>query len=340
MSPKSRLSVPEILEIEDDNLRRVAAALDAAMIGVFEFEPATGRAFWDERVRAMWNVPAGENITYETVIAQVHPDDRALHNEATEAVLDPNGSGHMNMEYRLQPRGSDKTLWVKAEADCSFKDGVPVRLIGTVQDITSRKEAELRNEMLTLELRHRVKNTLATVLAVVKLSRRGHSDFDTYADALDARIEALAKSHDILRHNDWREVPLSTLAKDTFKGLLGDDTRLQLSGRYDPIIPEHRVLTFSLALHELATNALKHGALSVPQGCVQIETACEDAQISVVWTETGGPTGPAEFSSSGFGSLLLRRVLAPEFDGQVSYENEGEGAVFRLRYPQIQENLS
>lgn len=324
----------QIVEIEDPQERRIAAALRAAQIGVFEFEPATGKAFWDSRVRQIWNVPEDEEITYETVVAQVHPEDRQRHDEATAQALDPKGSRNLDFEYRLFPRGGGPMRWLHALGACSFKGDTPVRLIGTVQDVTQRRTAEERNILLLHELEHRVKNTLATALAVVNMSKVGQTDVDSYADAVRSRLFSMAQSHDTLRRSDWKEVDLHKLVQKEADVYLSENSpRFVMTG--DPVlVPAQHVLTFSLAVHELFTNAAKYGALSNLTGRIHLKTEVKDGRVHFNWRETGGPTPlkPAE-TPSGFGSFLLRNVLVMEMKARLNYDVTPNGAIFELDFP-------
>jgi two-component sensor histidine kinase len=328
------LSRQHILGISNADERRMAIAILAAQIGVFEFEPQTGRAFWDDRIRDLWGVPAGEEITYETVIAQVHPDDRDMHNKQTELAIDPAGDGHMDMEYRLLPRDGKPLRWIHAIADCHFEDGEAVRLVGTVQDVTARRSSEERTKMLLNELEHRVKNILATIIAVVKMSGRSATDIASFTQAIEDRLRAMASSHELLHKNEWSAVDLHQILHREAKGFLkGDDGRLHLSG--DPVtIPAAHVLTFTMGLHELLTNAFKHGALGPDGGHVNACTRVADGRAYFTWEEVlQVPMDQQDKVSKGFGSILLRDILPAELRADVSHELRPEGARYEISFP-------
>jgi len=324
--------------IADPVERRTAIALHAARIGVFEFEPQTARAYWDDRIRELWGVPQGEDITYDTVIAQVHQDDRDAHNAMTQDALDPKGTGHFDLEYRVLPRDGKPMRWIHAIAACYFEDGEAVRMVGTVQDVTERRLSEERSKMLLYELEHRVKNTLATAISVVKLSRRGQEDTQAYAKAIESRLISMAGSHEILRRNDWQPVDLKDIITREARSFVGDvSRRIDISG-FAVTLPARHVLTMSMAFHELFTNAAKYGALSTDTGKITMTTQIAESRASFLWTETQAAFDPAGSPDrKGFGSLLLTQVVPAELRAEVSYDITPHGAVFRMDFPIDQE---
>lgn len=327
-----------IAAISDASERRVMAALRASKIGVFEFEPATNTAFWDDRIRALWGIHGTEAITYEIVVAQVHPDDRALHDAETQKALDPTGDGQMDMIYRLYPRDGHPMRWVRATAECYFENGQPVRLVGTVQDITKEQTAVLQNRMLLNELQHRVKNTLATAIAVVSLSRRGATDMRSYLDAVDERLRSLSISHDVLRKSDWTSVQFADLFSTAAGSFLGSDwqeDRISLKAGHHAV-PAQNVMTMSMALHELMTNAAKYGALSTATGQIEAGFRHTEAQSVFYWRETGGPRPtPDAGKAEGFGSILLREIFPGEMGGTAEMTFSDKGLSYEVSMPPV-----
>lgn len=322
-------------QIADPVERRTEAALRAAQIGVFEFEPQADRAFWDARVRALWGVEDDtEVMTYDKIVAQVHPEDRGLHDAGSARAFDPAGDGKMDMTYRLYPRGGKKMRWIRARGEVHFEDGVAQRLVGTVEDVTEIQEAQARNDVLLHELEHRVKNTLATAIAVVNLSRGFIGDAEDRFDAVTERMRSLAAAHDTLFRSHWAAVPFERLllrVKSVF--LAEDDARIAFSGDPAEIAPKH-VMTFSMALHELITNALKHGALRGPDGHITVTAQVDDTRLWLTWTEHGGPQDRSlPDADGGFGMLLLRSILPAEVGGATTLDMTPDGLKFSLSMP-------
>ncbi|MEM9582871.1 MAG: HWE histidine kinase domain-containing protein [Pseudomonadota bacterium] len=326
------------LDIEDAQNRRNAAALAAGNIGVFEFEPQSRRAFWDDRIRQLWGAEPHDEIDYDYVVSKVDPRDRQLHDDATASALDPDGNGEMDFEYRLIAGPDRPETWVRAKAKCKFENGRPIMLVGTVEDITVRKLAELRNELLLRELQHRLKNTMAVVSTIVNQSRRTTDSVDELAASLTLRLRALAGAQDVLQKNSWEDVELSYILQDAADAFSLDEQRLRTTWDDTYLIPEQYVMSMSLALYELASNSLKHGALKEADGVVDISCKQIDGQNVFVWKELGGPnvaTGP--LPRTGFGSVLLLDVLPSELEGTASYMAEGGEVSYTLNFkPTVQ----
>jgi len=320
--------------ISDNQEHRLSAALEASKIGVFEFEPISNTAYWDRRVGRLWGIPDDEEIVYETVISRIHPHDVAKHNRATEKALDPEGSGIMDLEYRVLPRNGDPMRWIRAVATCSFDGKSPVRLLGTVSDVTEKRELEERNKLLINELQHRVKNTLATVLSVIKLSKTRDLDINEYIASLEDRLLSMSNTHNVLSRNDWKSVDIKSIVEKEFDAFVDSKEEVYVLDGPSLFIPPRFVQIISMAIHELVTNASKHGALTVPGRQVIMETSLHEHIARFKWIEKsnldqhlhGQPNG-------GFGSFLLSRVVGAEVNGTVLYEMTSEGLFFTLEFP-------
>jgi two-component sensor histidine kinase len=199
------------------------------------------------------------------------------------------------------------------------------------------EQHSIRNS-LTRELNHRVKNTLANVLSILSLTRRRASGLDDFADSLEGRIRALSATHDLLTVTDWGTTPIRAVIEaelQHFRSVL-DDTIL-LEGPELELAPND-ALSFGLAVHELATNAAKYGALSVPGGQVTIrwhrgeEHGGETGWAEVEWQETGGPPVATE-RRRGFGTELIEKVVAHELRQPVTLDFAPTGVRCVLRVP-------
>jgi two-component sensor histidine kinase len=205
-----------------------------------------------------------------------------------------------------------------------------------VQDVTERKLAEEQKKLLLDELNHRVKNTLATVQALAAHTARSATSAEDFRRRFEPRLLALSAAHDRLTRNDWRGANLA----DIVTGELGAHDvpgAVSVEGP-DIILPPRVSLSLSMALHELATNALKYGALSVPGGRISVRWQVErdpatpyPVGLELTWEESGGPPVQAP-SQEGFGSRLLR-VTAAELRGSVDVKWEPEGLRWHLSFP-------
>jgi two-component sensor histidine kinase len=199
------------------------------------------------------------------------------------------------------------------------------------------EQHSIRNS-LTRELNHRVKNTLANVLSILSLTRRRASGLDDFADSLEGRIRALSATHDLLTVTDWGTTPIRAVIEaelQHFRVALGD--AILLEGPELELAPND-ALSFGLAVHELATNAAKYGALSVAGGTVMIrwqrgvDPAGETEWAEVEWQETGGPPVAVQ-RRRGFGTELIEKVVAHELRQPVTLDFAPSGVRCVLRVP-------
>lgn len=186
---------------------------------------------------------------------------------------------------------------------------------------------------LTRELNHRVKNTLANVLSIIALTRRRADNLDDFASALDGRIRALSATHDLLTQSEWGTTPLRKVIEAELAPYASADERvLDLEGP-DVSLAPNDALSFGLAVHELATNAAKYGALSSDGGKVSIRWQREPGDIvKVDWRESGGPEVKAE-RKRGFGTELIQRIVAQELRHPVDLDFASDGVRCALRVP-------
>jgi two-component sensor histidine kinase len=213
--------------------------------------------------------------------------------------------------------------------------------VGAVQDVSERKAAEARQELLLAELSHRVKNMLAVILAIASQTAARAVSTTAFVEAFRGRLGALATAHDLLTATGWRSVSLADLARLTLAPHFADDgARLALDLADVPLGPA-LAQSLALAFHELATNAAKHGALSAPGGTVSLSaglaaTVGDDASASsvacelrVVWREQGGPPVSPPITR-GFGTTLLGRAMAHQHGGRVELEWPTQGLLCRM----------
>ena len=186
---------------------------------------------------------------------------------------------------------------------------------------------------LTRELNHRVKNTLANVLSIVSLTRRRASDLDDFADGLSARLRALSATHDLLSQSDWTEASIGDIVRSEVAPYMAEGERhIEMSGPEINLSPSD-ALSLGLAIHELATNAAKYGALSTADGRVAISWKLNTPQLAEVhWCEEGGPLVAAP-SKRGFGRDLIEKIVSHELQSEVDLRFRPEGVACRLHVP-------
>lgn len=242
-------------------------------------------------------------------------DDRAVAEEAVQQAL-AGGAGRFTGYYRMQS-GRD-SWWDEMVTPIADADGRPESLLVISRDITERKLAERRHKLLLDELNHRVKNTLATVQSIALQTLKGSAPIDAERSAFQGRLIALSKLHNLLVQDHWESASL----RDIVTGSLspygdGETARFTVDGPDIRLIPKV-ALALGMAIHELATNAAKYGALSNDVGCIEIAwklaAASGSDRLHLSWRESGGPAVQPP-SGSGFGSVLIKRGLAHDLGG-------------------------
>ena len=312
--------------------QRLSTALRAGQLGVFEYSYLPSPSYyWDKTIRQIWGVGANDVITNAFFWSTLHPDDEPMVRTVFARSEDPAGSRRYDVEYRIYRRGDNALRWIKVASDMIF-DGInPVRIIGTIQDITDRKQTEEQALLLMREVNHRSKNLLAVVQSIAHQMARG-ADPETFASAFAERLAGLASCQDLLVRSHWQGVDLAALITGQlahYKHLIG--TRIHLAG--EPLrISANTAQNLGMALHELATNAAKYGALSNAGGKVSIAWAASaaDDAFSISWTESGGPT-VAVPERRGLGSQIITRLLERSLDGSVDLDYEPSGLRWSAR---------
>jgi PAS domain S-box-containing protein len=216
------------------------------------------------------------------------------------------------------------------------------RVIGAskvARDVTERKQAEKLQRLLVDELNHRVKNTLATVQAIARQSLQRARSSDDFVVSFTGRVQALARTHDLLTARTWQGADVSDLVREQLLLDATEESRISCSGPTLVLDPQS-TLHLALVLHELATNARKYGALSVPQGHLAISWSMltnRGRSLVMQWHESGGPKVTAP-SSLGFGTTLIEQALQPH-SGSASVQYGGEGVRCEIKLPLLEQVL-
>jgi PAS domain S-box-containing protein len=317
-------------------LERMQMALDAGGTGVWDWDLVSGEVHLDARVRALWGLPDDVKGSFEIFRGALHPQDKKRTKEAVGLALDPDRKGDYEIEYRVIGQTDRIERWIAVRGRTFFEDGRAVRILGTARDITGRKHREQHVRTLLRELVHRSKNLLAVVQAMARQTAMGSPSVEDFQRKFAARLQALSMAHDLLVSQDWRGASMHDLARaqmayclDVPRGDMADHARIE--GPKIMLKPE-AAQNIGLALHELATNALAHGALSRTDGCIALTWRLEDGNLNLEWRESGGPavaTPPRE----GFGHKVLKRIVAQALDGTAALGFPPDGFVWTLTVP-------
>lgn len=312
---------------------RLRAVFNSPTIGVAVLTP-DGRFIETNQAFSKLSGYDADELRAIDSLGLTHPDDRTAMRELLDSMLDGSRSDFVIEKRYLRKDGS--VIWVQNSVSLTHDEaGRPLHLVKLIQDISERKVAEKRQRLLIDEINHRVKNTLATVQSFASQSLRNASSLAEGRAAFEARLIALSKSHDVLTRQHWEGADLADVVSDAlapYRGRPGKD-RFRIEGEPLRLRPK-AVLALSLAFHELATNAVKYGALSEDSGSVSIRWRVDprSSRFKLVWKESGGPAvrPPAR---RGFGSRLVERGLAQDIGGNVRLTFNHPGAVCSIDAP-------
>jgi PAS domain S-box-containing protein len=303
--------------------QRVDLALEAANLAAFEWDMSSDRLSINPRLAEMTGLktlgmPAEQG---RALSGLVHRDDRRAVNATIDTAL--KSTGRYEHELRLVRVTNGEVIWVSSfGVVVRWPDGSPKRLIGVLQDITARKVADEQRETLVAELDHRVKNVLATVQSVAAQSARKAASLEGFLKTFSGRLKSMASAHELLTATRWRGASLQNIATAELGGLAPGQTRWDGP---DVLLTPRAANALSLALHELATNAMKFGALSIESGRVEVRwRRRDDGGIDLQWTESGGPPVSPP-TRRGFGVTILEKVTGRELSGQSQVEHRREG---------------
>ncbi|HEX2815361.1 MAG TPA: PAS domain-containing protein [Phenylobacterium sp.] len=313
--------------------RRLEVAVEAAGLGFWEWEVGAGKVTWSEHNKALYGLPPDAEVSVQSYLEMVHPEDVEAVRSAFLAARDKPEGGDYSIEHRIVT-ASGEQRWIAARARVANDPSGETRLVvGTSLDITDSKAAEERRALLMGELAHRAKNGIAVIMAIVSQTARGAETVEGFHGQIMSRLQAMANSQDLVTASGGRPVSLTDVIAQALSPF--GQGRVDL----DPAIAEVTIrgemaVGMGLLLHEMATNAVKYGALSNSRGRVAItlETAAED-RAAFAWRETDGPpVTPPE--TPGFGTRLLQQVLRPQ-GGEVKFQFEPQGFWARTEFPTV-----
>ena len=229
-------------------------------------------------------------------------------------------------------RGNDRQWDVRITPVRSAAAGV-TQILVISRDITEQHRLEVQKALLASELEHRVKNMLAVVVAIAQQTLRAPASLAEASCSFTGRVQALSRAQSLLTRTSWESADIRPVIDEALAPhrIAGDSRQFQIGGPHLDLTAK-RALALALALHELATNAAKYGSLSVPDGTVQLLWHVVGKQLQIEWREVGGPA-VSRPTRAGFGSRLLERVLASDFEGEVRIEFATSGVTCVLTAP-------
>ncbi|MBR1127520.1 HWE histidine kinase domain-containing protein [Bradyrhizobium iriomotense] len=307
--------------------QRRSMAIAAGKMGSWDWDWINGDWMWDEGQYRIFGVtPETFNVTSANIQALLHPDDVDRFGQAIAAFN--SGARAYEGEFRVSRPDGEVRWCVGTAAATVDQAGRVVRVSGVTVDITERKRAEERQNLLAREVDHRAKNALALAQSIVRLTRA--DEVKAYVNAVEGRINALARVHTILSLSSWQGAELSKLIDEELAPYsLGD--QIKLAGPEVQLLPT-TAQTLALALHELFTNSAKYGALSTRSGRLLIGWQVEEDHLTLTWEESGGPLVRTP-KSRGFGTRSLLASVESQLGGRAQFDWRAEGLLCRLDVP-------
>jgi two-component sensor histidine kinase/PAS domain-containing protein/ActR/RegA family two-component response regulator len=308
--------------------RRLDIAVEAGGLAEFEWEVAADRLVIGPRAAAVTGLPEGVALNARQTILHGPLDaaDREHFSRAVRQAL--TGRAGMDVEFSWTRPDSGRPICLSVRA-VRLEDGDPAvqRLVGVLQDVTQRRQEDQRREALAGELDHRVKNMLAVIQSVANQSARKTTSLDAFLKTFTGRLKAMASAHELLTATRWAGAYLRDVAAAELGGLAPGQID---SGGPELYLTPRAASAVALALHELAANALRHGALSEDRGRVTVRWSTTPAGGFVLdWRESGGPAARPD-AGDGFGGVLLSEITGRELDGHVTLEPSPAGLKARI----------
>jgi PAS domain S-box-containing protein len=331
-----RRQMEEALRTSEERFRLAMRAVAGL---IYDWDIQTDRTYRSDGLERLIGIrPEATDHTWQWLKDRMHPEDLAALTPRLHALLEGDAASYA-FEYRL--RHADGR-WVHVwDRGCIQRDasGRAVRAVGSSSDITERKRNEERQSLLMTELDHRVRNILASITAITRQTRAERRSIDDFVRILSGRIEAMGRAHSLLSESHWEGARLHALLdQELARYLEAKPAPVSITGG-DVVLRPKAAQSLAVALHELTTNAARYGALSTEQGRLEVAwrlaTDDPEAALRLEWRERGG--APVAIpGSDGFGTLVLRRMLAHDLGAAVDLEYAPGGLVCRIALPASQ----
>jgi len=308
-------------------------ASEIGKVGLWDWNVETGQLIWSDEHFRMEGYEPGEIVpTFEIWADRVHPDDRALAEEKVAAAM-ASGEEYIN-EYRVNHPGGE-VRWLSARGRFLYDEkGLPVRMLGAMVDTTQRRREEEWQKLLVAELQHRVRNLIGMVRSVARLSAPSHRNVDDYVDHLIGRLQAMGRTQSTLTRSPGRSVDLAELVSEELLVHAAQPHQYHVDGPEVALSP-HAAEIVTLAIHELATNSIKYGALG-DTGYIRIgwTTSQIDGKcwVSLRWQETAPPRKTKQ-TRKGFGRRLIEERVPYELEGKGRFNLHDTGLLAQLEFP-------
>ncbi|SMQ64496.1 PAS domain S-box-containing protein [Altererythrobacter xiamenensis] len=310
----------------------LSLALRVADMGLWTIEPETGAATWDQKLRTITGLGSKTSSPkMDAFMERIHPEDQERIKHLFQQTVDH--GAFFEAEFRfIRPDGEE--IWLAGKGE-RMSNGT---IIGINADITESKRTEEQAQFMMRELDHRVKNLLAVILSICQITSKKTNSVDAFTSSFTDRLSAIARTHSLLAQSRWLGTNLRALLQEELR-THGLDEQVELSGPEVSVSPSS-AQALSMLFHELTTNAIKYGALSVPEGRLSVKWTRSselDGSVELEWVEEGGPP-VSEPTHTGFGTTVIDRIAGSELGSEIKTNWEKSG--LRLSFRMSEKNVS
>lgn len=320
---------------------RLRSAVEVGRLGLWDWDVVTGEVHWSDEHFRMEGYSVGEVMpSYENWAARIHPDDRPGTEAALQRAMDRREE--FSQEFRaVHPDGS--AHWLSGRGKFFYDDeGRPIRMVGAMVETTERREWEDRQQVLIGELQHRTRNLMGIVRSMLDKTARSSIDLADFRERFTDRLEALSRVQGLLsRLSDHDRVAFDILIETEFAAMGSGTDRVRLDGPKGVRLRSSTVQTLAMALHELATNAAKYGALGQADAQLVVTWRVQDDDtqggpwLHIDWRESGVnmPSPASKPSGSGQGRELIEKALPYQLGAKTNYKAGPDGVHCTISIP-------
>ncbi len=319
--------------LERDNARAMLkTAMQFANIAIWELNMETDELKWEGDFTSVWGDDALEALTTgQEAFARITDDDRLI----IQDIITESIEQDIPFTHQFKINHPDGTVrWLAGRGNHQMV-GSQMILTGINYDITAAKERERNSDLLTRELHHRMRNLFATMRAIISLTKNSATSIDDYIERIEARMRALDRAQNVLLNANFMTGSLHALMGEMTSAF----PRISWRG-CDMPLPENALVSLALVFNELATNAVKYGALSTKTGYVSVSWTVtervdndDQALMTIIWQEIGGPKIASSPERLGFGSQLINRSIRDNLKGSIDFAWQDTGLKCTMKMP-------
>ncbi|HUQ35598.1 MAG TPA: HWE histidine kinase domain-containing protein [Aestuariivirga sp.] len=315
---------------------RLRFATDAAGVALWSWNVDTDKITLDDRGFDLWGIPRAPNVTFEELSARIHPADLDKVRAAFAATREHLGAYETDFRILL----GEEVRWISARGRGDDQGMIGRLMYGIFIDVSVRRHAEEAREVITGEMHHRIKNLFSLSSALAGIASRSTTTKEEMARDLMRRLMALSEAHELIRPDSTMQSAareLSELLTVLLKPYLDDDVSKNRVTISVPrmLVGEHSATAVALVVHELATNSMKYGALSVPTGNLAISGLDQGEDVEINWLEYGGPTVISPPHVAGFGSRLVTSSVEGQLGGTITVDWAPQGIAAKLKLNKV-----